>query len=53
MPQLLPAPWFLVFIITWVIFILVAPKKILTHLFLNEPTPTTTKTSKHSWIWLW
>nr|YP_004927525.1 ATP synthase F0 subunit 8 [Nanorana pleskei]ADO60388.1 ATP synthase F0 subunit 8 [Nanorana pleskei] len=53
MPQLLPAPWFLVFILTWIIFVTLGPKKILSHLFLNEPTSKTTKTLKHTWTWLW
>nr|AGU46599.1 ATP synthase F0 subunit 8 [Quasipaa shini] len=53
MPQLLPAPWFFILVFTWIIFTSLAPQKILSHLFLNEPAFKFTKTTKHTWAWLW
>nr|YP_010127188.1 ATP synthase F0 subunit 8 [Quasipaa exilispinosa]AGU46637.1 ATP synthase F0 subunit 8 [Quasipaa exilispinosa]QPO07314.1 ATP synthase F0 subunit 8 [Quasipaa exilispinosa] len=53
MPQLLPSPWFFIFVFTWFIFISLAPQKILSHSFLNEPTLKFAKTTKHTWTWLW
>nr|AAW67998.1 ATPase 8 [Limnonectes bannaensis] len=53
MPQLLPDPWLTIFMCSWIIFICLAPKKILNHLFLNEPTSKTSKVLKQTWTWLW
>nr|APG38513.1 ATP synthase subunit 8 [Kaloula rigida] len=53
MPQLIPDPWFFIFLSSWLILVSLAPKKILKHNILNDPTPTTTKTSTHNWTWPW
>nr|APG38548.1 ATP synthase subunit 8 [Kaloula walteri] len=53
MPQLIPDPWFFIFLSSWLILISLAPKKILKHHILNDPTPTTTKTLIHNWTWPW
>nr|QUE27220.1 ATP synthase F0 subunit 8 [Limnonectes fujianensis] len=53
MPQLLPGPWLAIFMCSWIIFICLPPKKILSHLFLNEPSSKSSKILKQTWIWLW
>nr|ALR69020.1 ATP synthase F0 subunit 8 [Taeniacara candidi] len=35
MPQLDPAPWFAILVLSWVIFLLVLPPKILIHQLFN------------------
>nr|YP_009251055.1 ATP synthase F0 subunit 8 [Microhyla butleri]AMZ00071.1 ATP synthase F0 subunit 8 [Microhyla butleri] len=53
MPQLLPDPWFFIFSASWLIIISLAPKKILNHKTLNDPSLTSTKTSHQNWTWPW
>nr|BDU14625.1 ATPase 8 [Buergeria japonica] len=53
MPQLNPEPWFFTLIISWSILMLLAPKKILNHTMLNDPSPKTIKISPNPWIWPW
>nr|AAW67985.1 ATPase 8 [Limnonectes fragilis] len=52
MPQLLPDPWLMIFMYSWMILICLAPK-ILKHPFLNEPAQKTSKLLKFTWTWLW
>nr|AHG32626.1 ATP synthase subunit 8 [Glandirana rugosa]BCG05717.1 ATP synthase F0 subunit 8 [Glandirana rugosa] len=53
MPQLNPMPWLFYLIITWLIFLFLAPKKILGHIKINEPNTKTTEMSYISWSWPW
>nr|BBF17068.1 ATPase subunit 8 [Ilisha sirishai] len=54
MPQLNPAPWFLILVFSWLIFLTVLPPKVLAHNFNNEPTTTNTEKSKpEPWNWPW
>ncbi|NP_008617.1 ATP synthase F0 subunit 8 (mitochondrion) [Gadus morhua] len=54
MPQLNPAPWFMIFMFTWAIFLTILPPKVMAHTFPNEPSPqgmTTPKTAPWNWPW--
>nr|AAP75245.1 ATP synthase 8 [Chromis multilineata]AGR91770.1 ATP synthetase subunit 8 [Chromis multilineata]AGR91772.1 ATP synthetase subunit 8 [Chromis multilineata]AGR91774.1 ATP synthetase subunit 8 [Chromis multilineata]AGR91776.1 ATP synthetase subunit 8 [Chromis multilineata] len=54
MPQLNPAPWFLIMVFSWLIFLTILPPKILAHLSPNEPTlQSTEKPQTESWNWPW
>nr|YP_002860202.1 ATP synthase F0 subunit 8 [Fejervarya cancrivora]ACD49887.1 ATP synthase F0 subunit 8 [Fejervarya cancrivora] len=54
MPQLLPDPWFTIFIFTWAIFIIAAPMKIASYEFPKDPTPIAPKTlPSPAWTWKW
>nr|AGN71593.1 ATP synthase F0 subunit 8 [Tomopterna cryptotis] len=53
MPQLIPDPWFFIFMTSWLILLFLAPKKILNHSKLNEFNPKTTNTAKYLWTWPW
>nr|YP_003734654.1 ATP synthase F0 subunit 8 [Pellona flavipinnis]BAJ09830.1 ATPase subunits 8 [Pellona flavipinnis] len=53
MPQLNPAPWFLILIFSWFVFLTILPPKILAHKFSNEPTTSTEKSKPEPWNWPW
>nr|YP_003934380.1 ATP synthase F0 subunit 8 [Phrynoderma hexadactylum]BAJ21259.1 ATPase 8 [Phrynoderma hexadactylum] len=53
MPQLLPDPWWTIFLFTWVIFLLFAPLKTLSFKPLNNPTTSISKTQTTIWPWMW
>nr|AAP75251.1 ATP synthase 8 [Chromis retrofasciata]AAP75253.1 ATP synthase 8 [Chromis retrofasciata] len=54
MPQLNPSPWFLILMLSWVVFLTLLPPKVLTHLSPNEPAPQNTKKPQMgSWNWPW
>nr|WNH23211.1 ATP synthase F0 subunit 8 [Isistius brasiliensis] len=54
MPQLNPHPWFAILMFTWIFFLLVMPKKVMTHLFNNNPTPKSAEKPKpEPWNWPW
>nr|NP_937925.1 ATP synthase F0 subunit 8 [Hiodon alosoides]YP_004221893.1 ATP synthase F0 subunit 8 [Hiodon tergisus]BAC24001.1 ATPase subunits 8 [Hiodon alosoides]BAJ54211.1 ATPase subunits 8 [Hiodon tergisus] len=54
MPQLNPAPWFLILLFSWLVFLTIIPTKIMGHSFTNEPTTRTAKeTHLTSWTWPW
>nr|QHI42863.1 ATP synthase F0 subunit 8 [Solea solea] len=54
MPQLNPAPWFLILVFSWLVFLTILPPKILNHTFPNEPTPASSKKPlTNSWNWPW
>nr|YP_009733723.1 ATP synthase F0 subunit 8 [Zhangixalus omeimontis]QHV34473.1 ATP synthase F0 subunit 8 [Zhangixalus omeimontis]WBP64288.1 ATP synthase F0 subunit 8 [Zhangixalus omeimontis] len=53
MPQLIPEPWFFIFLMSWLIILSVSPTKILNHFNLNKPNLKNSKTSHNSWIWPW
>nr|WNH37643.1 ATP synthase F0 subunit 8 [Lophotus capellei]BBG74543.1 ATPase subunits 8 [Lophotus capellei] len=54
MPQLNPAPWFLILVFTWIVFLTILPPKIIAHTTPNEPTiknAEETKTTPWNWPW--
>nr|WMN13787.1 ATP synthase F0 subunit 8 [Merluccius bilinearis] len=54
MPQLIPDPWFAIFMFTWAIFLTILPQKVMAHSFPNEPSPQSVATPKTtSWNWPW
>nr|BBO49574.1 ATPase subunit 8 [Breviceps mossambicus] len=53
MPQLLPGPWFYIFISSWLIMLFLFPRKILTNTLLNNPTPTSATKTYYTWTWPW
>nr|YP_010954579.1 ATP synthase F0 subunit 8 [Fluvitrygon signifer]WMW14041.1 ATP synthase F0 subunit 8 [Fluvitrygon signifer] len=54
MPQLNPNPWFMVFLFTWLFFLLLMPGKLTSYLFANHPTTKNTQMPKPSpWNWPW
>nr|BAP58890.1 ATPase subunit 8 [Arnoglossus polyspilus] len=54
MPQLNPAPWFLILLFSWLIFLTVVPNKVLEYSTPNEPVAQDTHESqKTTWTWPW
>nr|YP_008239292.1 ATP synthase F0 subunit 8 [Micropercops swinhonis]AGQ17396.1 ATP synthase F0 subunit 8 [Micropercops swinhonis] len=54
MPQLIPAPWLIILLFTWFVFLTILPPKVLAHTFPNVPSPQSTqKPKKEPWTWLW
>nr|YP_003344999.1 ATP synthase F0 subunit 8 [Pythonichthys microphthalmus]BAI53163.1 ATPase subunit 8 [Pythonichthys microphthalmus] len=54
MPQLNPAPWFMILIFSWVVFLSIVPTKVLAHTSNNDPNPKSTKKSElNPWNWPW
>nr|YP_009688038.1 ATP synthase F0 subunit 8 [Arnoglossus tenuis]AKA95093.1 ATP synthase subunit 8 [Arnoglossus tenuis] len=54
MPQLNPAPWFKIFLFSWLIFLTIIPYKVLAHRLPNQPTTLNTQTTqKTTWSWPW
>nr|YP_009183156.1 ATP synthase F0 subunit 8 [Rana huanrensis]ALM54858.1 ATP synthase F0 subunit 8 [Rana huanrensis]UJT97726.1 ATP synthase F0 subunit 8 [Rana huanrensis] len=53
MPQLNPLPWLCYLILVWLIFLSLAPSKILNHISLNEPNSKSAKTNNYMWTWPW
>nr|AFY11271.1 ATPase subunit 8 [Centromochlus existimatus]AFY11283.1 ATPase subunit 8 [Centromochlus existimatus]AFY11293.1 ATPase subunit 8 [Centromochlus existimatus]AFY11299.1 ATPase subunit 8 [Centromochlus existimatus]AFY11309.1 ATPase subunit 8 [Centromochlus existimatus] len=54
MPQLNPAPWFAILVLSWLIFLTVVPQKVMNHSFTNEITALSTKSLKSDiWNWPW
>nr|YP_010944702.1 ATP synthase F0 subunit 8 [Fowleria isostigma]WMC20786.1 ATP synthase F0 subunit 8 [Fowleria isostigma] len=54
MPQLNPAPWFMILVFSWLVFLTVIPPKILAHTFPNEPTSQAVQKPKTDpWNWPW
>nr|YP_005087868.1 ATP synthase F0 subunit 8 [Sillago sihama]AEX31705.1 ATPase subunit 8 [Sillago sihama] len=54
MPQLDPAPWFAIFIFSWIVFLIFLPPKVMAHSFPNDPTAQEqkkTKTPALTWPW--
>nr|YP_010000720.1 ATP synthase F0 subunit 8 [Onychorhynchus coronatus]QOD96632.1 ATP synthase F0 subunit 8 [Onychorhynchus coronatus] len=55
MPQLNPAPWFFIMLISWFTFSLILQPKLLSFTTTNpphNPTPFTTKISPWNWPWI-
>nr|YP_008757837.1 ATP synthase F0 subunit 8 [Isurus oxyrinchus]AGQ46254.1 ATP synthase F0 subunit 8 [Isurus oxyrinchus]AXJ93369.1 ATP synthase F0 subunit 8 [Isurus oxyrinchus]UEN66650.1 ATP synthase F0 subunit 8 [Isurus oxyrinchus]UEN66663.1 ATP synthase F0 subunit 8 [Isurus oxyrinchus]WNH19427.1 ATP synthase F0 subunit 8 [Isurus oxyrinchus] len=54
MPQLNPHPWLIILLFSWMIFLIVLPKKVMNHLFTNHPTLKSAEKSKPApWNWPW
>nr|WNH20286.1 ATP synthase F0 subunit 8 [Brachysomophis crocodilinus] len=54
MPQLNPAPWFMILMFSWAIFLTILPTKIMGHISNNEPNPQTAKKPQlNPWTWPW
>nr|YP_010997021.1 ATP synthase F0 subunit 8 [Prietella phreatophila]UGN11507.1 ATP synthase F0 subunit 8 [Prietella phreatophila] len=54
MPQLNPAPWFMILMFSWLIFLTVIPNKVLNHTFTNEiMTQNAKKFKPNTWNWPW
>nr|WNH23984.1 ATP synthase F0 subunit 8 [Apogon quadrisquamatus] len=54
MPQLDPAPWFMILVFSWLVFATVIPPKVIAHAFPNEPTSQAVqKPKKACWNWPW
>nr|YP_636910.1 ATP synthase F0 subunit 8 [Lophiomus setigerus]UIP57061.1 ATP synthase F0 subunit 8 [Lophius litulon]BAC23285.1 ATPase subunit 8 [Lophiomus setigerus] len=54
MPQLDLSPWFLVLFLTWSVFLLIVPQKVLAHSFPFKPNSRHTKTTNlNNWNWSW
>nr|YP_002519603.1 ATP synthase F0 subunit 8 [Pervagor janthinosoma]BAH10451.1 ATPase subunit 8 [Pervagor janthinosoma] len=54
MPQLDPAPWFLIFIFSWSVLLIVVPPKVMAHTSPNAPdTQSTEKAPAEPWPWTW
>nr|AQV11459.1 ATP synthase F0 subunit 8 [Phrynoderma karaavali] len=53
MPQLMPDPWYAIFLFTWTTFLIFSPTKILPTQFLNDPHLPTHTTQTDTWTWTW
>nr|WNH21235.1 ATP synthase F0 subunit 8 [Gymnothorax pindae] len=54
MPQLNPAPWFIILVFSWLVFLLITPNKVMAYTFNNEPNPISTEnTTTNPWNWPW
>ncbi|YP_002791111.1 ATP synthase F0 subunit 8 (mitochondrion) [Fundulus heteroclitus] len=54
MPQLMPEPWFMTFLITWSILLTVVPMQIMALTFPYEPNLQTDQdSSTQTWNWQW
>nr|AAP41229.1 ATPase subunit 8 [Strongylura marina] len=54
MPQLNPTPWFAILLLTWLVFLIIIPPKIMTHIFPNDPnTQSMENTKTETWTWPW
>nr|YP_009685521.1 ATP synthase F0 subunit 8 [Epiplatys dageti]QDT76512.1 ATP synthase F0 subunit 8 [Epiplatys dageti] len=54
MPQLNPEPWFLILLLSWAMFLIFIPPKILAHSTLKDPNiQSTEKSNKEMWNWPW
>nr|AXU40891.1 ATP synthase F0 subunit 8 [Carcharias taurus] len=54
MPQLNPHPWFIILLFSWMIFLIILPKKVMTHMFNNNPMlKNIEKPKPEPWNWPW
>nr|WNH20949.1 ATP synthase F0 subunit 8 [Pseudocheilinus octotaenia] len=54
MPQLNPAPWFAIFMFSWLVFLTLIPPKVLATHFPNDPTAQSAeKPLVEPWNWPW
>nr|YP_009332438.1 ATP synthase F0 subunit 8 [Sinocyclocheilus ronganensis]API68239.1 ATP synthase subunit 8 [Sinocyclocheilus ronganensis] len=54
MPQLNPGPWFAILVFSWLLFLVIIPTKILSHISPNKPAPVNAEKHKTGpWHWPW
>nr|YP_008592393.1 ATP synthase F0 subunit 8 [Pleuronichthys cornutus]AFC77822.1 ATP synthase subunit 8 [Pleuronichthys cornutus] len=54
MPQLNPGPWFFILAVLWLLFLSLAPRVLLKHLFPNKMTPEgKLEQNMTPWTWQW
>nr|YP_002519655.1 ATP synthase F0 subunit 8 [Scarus schlegeli]ASO95920.1 ATP synthase F0 subunit 8 [Scarus psittacus]ACL27233.1 ATP synthase F0 subunit 8 [Scarus schlegeli]ASO95922.1 ATP synthase F0 subunit 8 [Scarus psittacus]ASO95924.1 ATP synthase F0 subunit 8 [Scarus psittacus]ASO95926.1 ATP synthase F0 subunit 8 [Scarus psittacus] len=54
MPQLNPGPWFSIMMFTWLIFLTILPKKVMSHKFSNDPaSEDKDMPMTPPWFWRW
>nr|YP_010950401.1 ATP synthase F0 subunit 8 [Bathyraja taranetzi]WMI36331.1 ATP synthase F0 subunit 8 [Bathyraja taranetzi] len=54
MPQLNPSPWFLIFLFSWLFFLIILPHKLTSYMFNYDPTLKNVKKQKpEPWNWPW
>nr|YP_009158778.1 ATP synthase F0 subunit 8 [Dipturus trachyderma]AHJ61109.1 ATP synthase F0 subunit 8 [Dipturus argentinensis]AKP18574.1 ATPase subunit 8 [Dipturus trachyderma] len=54
MPQLSLNPWFLIFLFSWLFFLIVLPHKLTSYLLNYSPAPKNTEKQKpEPWNWPW
>nr|AAP75373.1 ATP synthase 8 [Neopomacentrus filamentosus]AAP75375.1 ATP synthase 8 [Neopomacentrus filamentosus] len=54
MPQLNPSPWFSIFLLSWFVFLVVIPTKLMAHYYpLEALHPTTEFLLLDIWAWPW
>nr|YP_010567833.1 ATP synthase F0 subunit 8 [Noturus leptacanthus]UZC55474.1 ATP synthase subunit 8 [Noturus leptacanthus]UZC55487.1 ATP synthase subunit 8 [Noturus leptacanthus]UZC55500.1 ATP synthase subunit 8 [Noturus leptacanthus] len=54
MPQLNPAPWFMILVYSWLILLMMIPNKVLNHTFTNDiATLGAEKLKSSTWTWPW
>nr|YP_008815564.1 ATP synthase F0 subunit 8 [Aetobatus flagellum]AGY96933.1 ATP synthase F0 subunit 8 [Aetobatus flagellum] len=54
MPQLNPAPWFLIFLFTWLFFLTIMPNKVMSHYYNNSPNvKDSPMPESNPWNWPW
>nr|YP_097172.1 ATP synthase F0 subunit 8 [Aneides hardii]AAU20609.1 ATP synthase F0 subunit 8 [Aneides hardii] len=54
MPQLNPDPWFLIFTLSWLIYLIILMMKVMNFKSPNEPTTQNTYMNKpQPWNWPW
>nr|YP_097028.1 ATP synthase F0 subunit 8 [Aneides flavipunctatus]AAU20452.1 ATP synthase F0 subunit 8 [Aneides flavipunctatus] len=53
MPQLNPSPWFLIFMMSWFIYLIILMSKTTNFKMLNKPTQYLYLTNPQPWNWLW
>nr|YP_097249.1 ATP synthase F0 subunit 8 [Phaeognathus hubrichti]AAU20699.1 ATP synthase F0 subunit 8 [Phaeognathus hubrichti] len=53
MPQLNPGPWFFIFTMLWLIYLIILLSKTNNLKTLNEPTTQNMNNKPQSWNWPW
>nr|YP_003345246.1 ATP synthase F0 subunit 8 [Nemichthys scolopaceus]BAI53319.1 ATPase subunit 8 [Nemichthys scolopaceus] len=54
MPQLDPAPWFMILMFSWTVFLTILPTKIMAYVYNNEPSHQSAEKPKLTpWNWPW
>nr|AAP75331.1 ATP synthase 8 [Chrysiptera leucopoma] len=54
MPQLNPAPWFLILVFSWIVFLVLLPTKVTAHTFPNELGSHAVELKQtEPWDWPW
>nr|BBD71083.1 ATPase subunit 8 [Glaucosoma buergeri] len=54
MPQLNPAPWFMILAFSWFVLLALMPLKVTKHIEPNQPSQKSAETPKtEPWNWPW